>query len=120
MTIKNKLLLIFFTIITLGIFWIFYYCKKKKLKTTNQLSRSVKIPFSIKRLVNAIGSNNIIKAEYTHTKVKIYINTTKKINMDEIKKIKSISGTFMTSNSFTIIVGNSAKTISAQLNKLVA
>jgi phosphotransferase system IIB component len=78
------------------------------------------LPFSIKKLVAAIGDSNIIKAEYTHTKVKIYIHSTKQIDMEQIKKIKSISGTFTTSNSFTIIVGNSAKTISTQLNKFIS
>jgi len=117
MTIKNKIILVLITIFTLGIFWIFYFQKKKK--KTNELSRTTKIPFSIKKLVHAIGEDNIIRSEYTHTKIKIFVHSSSKINMDEIKKIKTISGTLKTSTSITLIVGNSAQALSTTLTKFI-
>ena len=119
MTTKNILILILLTIITLGTFWIFHYIKlNKTTKVSSNLSHSTKIPFSIKKLVGVLNRENIIKSEFTQIKVKVFVKSTKDINMEELKKIKSISGSFMNSNSITIIVGNSAKTISNQLNEL--
>lgn len=119
MTIKNKIILILITIFTLGFFWIFYFQKKKNKKKSNELSRTTKIPFSIKKLVHAIGENNIIKSEYTHTKIKIFVHSPSKINMEEIKKIKTISGTLKTSTSITLIVGNSAQALSTNITKFI-
>ena len=119
MTNKNILILILLTVVTLGLFWVFHFIKLKKTKKVNSnLSFSSRIPFSIKKLVGALTLENIIKSEYTQMKVKIFVKSTKEINVEDLKKIKSISGSFMTSDSITIIVGNSAKTISNQINQL--
>ncbi|MCR8612991.1 MAG: PTS glucose transporter subunit IIB [Mycoplasma sp.] len=118
MSIKDKLILIFLTIITLGIIWFFIWPKKTN-KTNDKLSVSKKIPFNMNKLIEYIGNDNINSVSATHSKVKIGLIDSKKIQKDEIKKLNSVSGMFITSTSITLIVGNSAKLIEEHILNLL-
>lgn len=114
MTFKDKLILVLLTIITLGIYLIVIYKKKHKPEST-ELSTAEKITVDVDKLKSLIGDQNVAGVEFTHTKVKIYIHDKNKVNVDDIQKLKGVSGVFATSKHITIIVGNQAKKIAAML-----
>ena len=85
MTLKDKLIFIVLSIITLGIFLIVVFAKKNK-KQKNELSVSKKISFDVKKLVELLGTKgNIEGAIYTHTKVKIHFSDRSKVDAKNIK-----------------------------------
>lgn len=115
MTFKDKLILILLSIITLGIYPLVIF-KRTPLEVKTELSADDKLSVNIDKLRENLGTEeNIVGVEFTHTKVKIYVKEKSKVSMDALSKQKGISGVFATSKSITIIVGNSAKTISEKL-----
>lgn len=114
MTFKDKLILVLLTIITLGIYLIVIY-KKKPKSTANELSIADKVTVDLDKLKSLLGEGNIAGSEYTHTKVKIWFHDKSKVNVEEIQKLKGISGVFATTKYITIIVGNQAKKIATAL-----
>lgn len=110
MTFKDKLILILLTIITLGIYLIVIYKRKPKAKA-DELSSADKVSLNIDKLKELLGGDNVSGSEYTHTKVKIFIKDRNKVNVEELQKLKGISGVFATTKYVTIIVGNQAKKV---------
>ena len=112
MTGKDKIIYILLVIITLGIYLVVIR-KKKNNSPNGELSLSSKITVNLDKLRDLLGGkNNIAGSEYTHTKVKIYVNDRNKTNIEAIKSLKGISGIFAGSKYITIIVGNQAKQLS--------
>lgn len=117
MTTSHKLLFIFLSIITFGIFPLVIYLLAKNQKTNQQLSTSDKVNVNLDKLKKNLGGlENIIGVEFTYTKVKILIKKRPLIKIQELKKLKGISGVFVNSGSVTLIVGNSAKKIADSLS----
>ncbi|WKX02713.1 PTS transporter subunit EIIB [Candidatus Mycoplasma mahonii] len=117
MKTKDKIILIFISIITLGIYPLIIFRKQKFVETSDELSRSNSSIIDVKILINLLGGKeNILSTNNTHTKIKIYFRDKKKVNIDEIKSSKGVSGIFISSDAITIIVGNSAKFLKEQLN----
>lgn len=115
MTLKDKIILIFLSIITFGIYPLVIF-RKKEQAINSKLSTSNKITINIDKLKTLLGSSqNIVGSEYTHTKVKIFLKDTNLVNSEELQKLKGISGIFNTSKSTTIIVGNQAKAVAEKL-----
>lgn len=115
MTLKDKLIFILLSILTLGIFPLVIYLKKNQ-QPKAELSAAKKSTINIKKLVDFLGSpKNIEGAIYSYTKVKIYITDHSKIDLQNIKTMKGISGVFSTSKSVTIIVGNQAKVVAQEI-----
>lgn len=117
MLARDKFFLIFLTIITLGIIWLFL---KRKRKTATQLPTTSKHTFDIQILITILGKKNIVKSEATYSKIKIYLKETNNQMLEKAKKIKGISGIIMSSNSISLIVGNSAKFSSDEINKIIS
>lgn len=117
MNTKDKFILILLTIITLGLIWIFI--NKKREVPENNLKVGSKIPFKMGDLLFILGKDNIISSSSTHTKVKVQIKSSENVDFDALSKLKGVSGTFSTSNSITIIIGNSAPLVDQQINKVI-
>ena len=115
MTFKDKLILFTLSILTLGIYPIIVF-NKKHSSTPNQLSSATKVTVDTKSLIEQLGGEkNIAGAEYTQTKVKIFIKDRQVVNVEKIQDIKNISGVFATTKYITIIVGKQAKELAAML-----
>ncbi|MDI4567694.1 MAG: hypothetical protein E7Y34_01255 [Mycoplasma sp.] len=104
MQFKNKVLFIFLTIITCGLFLIYVY-SKKNIMPKNQLTQDTKININVLKLVELIGGfDNIkdIKSEYK--KIKIFFNNKKLIQNDKLTKLKNIKGVFLSSESIIVLL----------------
>ena len=117
MLLRDKVFLVFLTIITLGLIWFFL---KRKRKISHNLSTTKKHTFDIKLLIQTLGKDNIIKSEFTYSKIKIHLKKTSDDMLEKAKNIKGISGILMTSKSISIIVGSSAKFSSDEINKIIS
>lgn len=115
MTFKDKLLIIFFNVITLGLINI--YWKNKKTQKKEYLSYSTKIPFNLNELFQNLGGReNINNTSYTQNKIRFDLLNINLINKQQIENLKGISGVVLSSASITLIVGNVAKTIFEEIN----
>lgn len=113
---KQKTIFIFLQIITLGLIWI--YWNKKKEQEKDYLSTAKKININIDKLIlNVGGIKNIEKIDSTQNKVKFFYKERNDINLEDVKKIKSISGIFINDKSLDIIVGNQAELIKEEIIK---
>ncbi len=115
MTLKDKLLFALLTIITLGLYLLIVFVKKPT-QPNKTLLTDEKITIDVdKMLQNIGGKENVVAAEFTYTKIKIFIENKDKVNVDALSDQKGISGVFATSKYITLIVGKSAKQIANQL-----
>lgn len=116
MKFKDKLILAFLSIITLGIYPLVVFKGNKTKEISNELSRKENKIINIEELKIKLGGiENIIGAEFTHTKVNIQIKDKKLVQVEAIKVMKGVEGMFVTSKNVSIIVGNIAKSIAQQL-----
>lgn len=117
MSTSHKVLFVFISIITLGIFPLVVYLKGKNQKTSGQLSSSEKTVVNLQKLKKNLGGlKNIVGIEFTNKKVKVFIKERELVQTSQIKESHGVSGVFVTSGSVTIIVGNSAKKIAQDLS----
>ena len=115
MTIKEKIILIFLSIITLGLYPLIVF-NKKKMTVATTLKTSEKVTLNMILLRKALGGrDNIIGAEYTYTKVKVFVNNRSNVNLKDVSSIKGISGVMGTSKSVTVIVGKQAKLVAESI-----
>lgn len=120
MTLKEKFLFIFLQIITMGLIWIYWIKKNKKVSKENELSYSNKINLDLEKLILYIGNyNNIKDLSYTQTKIKFIYFDRNKIEIEKINQIEGISGVFLNDNFLTIIVGKQAKTVFEKIQNKV-
>ncbi|WP_033161327.1 hypothetical protein [[Mycoplasma] collis] len=119
MLLKDKFLIVFLTIITLGLIWI-YWSKLKNKTPNNELSSENKSSIKLSELFDSIGGkSNILKVENTHKKVKIFLNDISLVDKNKISKIKEISGLVLSNNSITLITGNNASYLKNEIEKLI-
>ncbi|MBN3534563.1 PTS glucose transporter subunit IIB [Mycoplasma procyoni] len=119
MKTKDKFLVGFLSVITLGLIWI-YWKKAAKPTQHNQLSQSTKIPFNLNELISLLGNKeNITKVENSHKKIKIYLNNTKNLELQKIQSLKGISGVLASSNYINLIVGNNAEYLKQQIENII-
>lgn len=117
MKFKDKLLFTIFTIFTLGIYPIVIFNKKPQ-KQNNELSRKDNDVINPAELLSLVGGkDNINGIEYTQTKIKIMIEDKDLVRVDELQKMKGVSGVFATSSTISLMVGNIAKSLSIQMMK---
>lgn len=116
MKMKDKIILIFLSVVTIGIYPLVVFSGKKNKQLNSDLSRTTNKIINIEELkTNLGGLDNIIGAEFTHTKVNIQIKERKLVEVENIQAMKGIEGVFANSKKITIIVGNSAKSVANQL-----
>lgn len=117
MTTKHKILFVFLSIITLGIFPTIVYGKKNSKITKEELSSTNKLHVNLEKIKKNIGGlKNIVGVEFTHTKVKIFVKNRDLVNTAQLKSTHGISGVFINSGAITLIVGNSAKKVATLLS----
>lgn len=113
MTLKDKILYTMISIITFGIYPIVI---KKKVKKASSGDLAVKQTIDSSVLIQALGGKeNIASAEYTQTKIKIFIKNKDSVKLDEIEQIKGVSGVVANSKNVSIIVGKQAKLVAESL-----
>lgn len=115
MTLKDKIIFLILTILTLGIYPVLVF--RKKINTTSsELSSSEKFSVDLNKLKSKLGGvENIIEVEYTHTKIKIFFDNKALVDVEALSRLKGVSGVFATSKFVSLIVGNTAKTIAQHL-----
>ena len=117
MTFKDKLILSILSILTLGIYPLIVFSKKSK-KPANTFNHAEKAKFKVVGLVEALGGDdNIVGAEYTYKKVKIFIKNKAIVNLEKVSKLKGISGVMATQSSVTLVAGDQSKAIAESLKK---
>lgn len=115
MTLKDKIIYIFISIITFGIYWLIIK-RNKNSAPTKELSMNNKVSIDLKKLISYLGGkDNIFGTEYTQNKVKIFIKNREITNIQDIDKITGISGIVVGAKYITIIVGKQAKAIAEKL-----
>lgn len=92
---------------------------KKYNKQNNSIQYSNDVKFEINELVNLLsGPTNIQKAEFTFSRVIIFLNTLENVDINEIKKLTGVSGVVVAVNNVSLIVGSTSKFIADSLNEL--
>ncbi|VEU75350.1 PTS system IIB component [Mycoplasmopsis maculosa] len=122
MTKKDKFIVFILTIVTFGFCWLYWKIQhKKRQNIINGNYKKLDSSIDIEELINLVGGKeNILKAESTISRVKIFINDKKNVNIDKLNNLKYISGLMISTNSISINVGDYAKKIAIDLqNKLV-
>ena len=117
MSIKEKIIYIFISVITIGIYPIIIN-RNKTHKIDNKLSEAKVVSMDPNELIkNLGGKKNFETVEHTHTKIKIFIYNSSLVNVELLSKLKGVSGIFCSSKSIVLIVGNQAKILSEILKK---
>ncbi len=111
--------LVIFTAISIPALWWYGMgsaLKVRKSKIDESLS---KLPFKFESFLKIMGGDqNILKAKAETSKVKIWVHDIEAIDLDLLKSLKSVSGTFKMSDSVTLIMGRTSKTLANKLNEL--
>ena len=82
------------------------------------MQKHAKILVNVKKLEELLGGQeNIVGAEFSHSKIKILLESVKKARSDEIKNLKGITGIIVSKRYISIIVGNQAKILAKLLVK---
>lgn len=111
---RHKALIIFLSIITLGIYLI--VIKKRKNIEVKETLIEEKIPFKIETLITALGGlQNISSVSAITSRIKINFNDRSMIDIEKIKKIKAISGLVLQTKSISCIVGYSAPAVATAI-----
>lgn len=112
---KHKILYIFYSIITLGIFnLVIRKAKIKKRDNVNNLS------INIDKLLVALGSKqNISFVEANMSRLKVGVNDISLVDIETLKKDKHISGVLKQSLSVTLIVGASSFLIMNKIKEVL-
>ena len=96
------------------------HVKKQRLENRNKLPQAKKLNFPYDDLLKyAGGIENIASINANINKVKITFYDQEKINTQEIKKMKHVSGTFMSSTKIDLIVGKEAKLLADKINMMI-
>ncbi|MDO6829946.1 PTS transporter subunit EIIB [Mesomycoplasma ovipneumoniae] len=91
--------------------------KKKHNKTKSEITFDDKIGFNVDDLVKFLGgTKNIDSCDFTVSRLKIKLKSTEGINVEEIGKLKGISGVVVGLNEINLIVGNKSKAIWKAIN----
>ncbi|EDU06560.1 hypothetical protein [Ureaplasma urealyticum] len=105
---KQKSLIIFLSIITLGIFAIYFFSKAKKtsqIKNTH-LRTSSKIPFSLTAFYDCVGSkDNLANVDATINTLKIELKEASLLNNEELKHLGA-KGIMRNQTKISIIFGD--------------
>ncbi|VEU73145.1 PTS system glucose-specific transporter subunit IIB (plasmid) [Mycoplasmopsis gallopavonis] len=107
--------MIFLTIITFGLIWIFW--NKQTQHQKNTFYQVSKIPFKIENLKEFLGSvTNILSVETKPSRVIIQVKDITKVNLIAIRDLKAVSGIFAKSDSLSIILGEFSQAVAKELN----
>ncbi|QKT05490.1 PTS sugar transporter subunit IIABC [Mycoplasma sp. OR1901] len=116
--IKNKLKLVFYTVITFGLIWIKW--KKQAKKPANTFFQLDYLPFKLNDVIDNLGGiKNIIDLDLKPSRVNLSIKDSKIVKANELKNTKGISGIFLKSNSVSLILGEFSKTFYETIKKEV-
>ncbi|MBN4083361.1 PTS sugar transporter subunit IIABC [Mycoplasma sp. CSL10137] len=106
--IKNKIKLIFYTVISFGLIWIKW--KKQAKKPANTFFQLDYLPFKLDDVIKSLGGKkNIIDLDLKPSRVNLHIKNSKIVNTEELKNTKGITGVFLKSNSISLILGEFSK-----------
>ncbi|MXR10843.1 PTS glucose transporter subunit IIB [Mycoplasma hyopneumoniae] len=115
MKLVSKIIYFFLQIFTFGLFA--KYLKKKHNKKNSDFTYEQNFDFKIEVLINLLGGRpNIEKSDFNISRLRIKLRSTENLDFEKIKKLKGISGIFVSSDTITLIVGNKSKAISEAIN----
>ena len=98
------------------------FAKKNKENFNQEESLSVakKNKFNVNKTIELCGGiDNLVKVSATQNKIKIFIKSFEKINIEELLKVKGVSGAIRTSQYITIVIGNVAQLVMEEINTLI-
>ncbi len=114
---KHKILYVFYSIITLGIFHLIMLKKTPKLSKKTNKNISIKID----QLLENLGTKeNIISAQANMSRIKIGVNNIDLVNIEALKKDKRISGIMKQSSCVTLIVGSDSSLIEQKIKEVIS
>ncbi|AJC50062.1 PTS glucose transporter subunit IIB [Mycoplasma flocculare] len=115
MKLISKIIYLLLQIFSFGFFA--KYIKKKHNKINSDFIYEKKFDFKIEELVNLLGGKvNIEKSDFTISRLRIKLKSTENLDFEKIKKLKGISGIFVSSDMLNLIVGNKSKAIWKAIN----
>ncbi|MBE4703964.1 PTS transporter subunit EIIB [Spiroplasma platyhelix] len=103
--------------------WVWNVVRAKKLRqqgfVTTKKTKKVRMPIKLDKFVDIFGGiDNVVSASASNTKIKVYIADHKKVDFNELKKIRN-RGIFDQSDSVSVILGGYASDLSGMINDLV-
>ncbi|WP_084177980.1 hypothetical protein [Mycoplasma buteonis] len=78
---------------------------------SNTIYQVEKIPFDINLLKKYLGETNYSDVEIKPSRVVVKINELGQVNLEEIKKLKAVTGVVASSKSVSIILGEFSKAV---------
>ncbi len=105
---------------TLSIFGLWFYGMYHALRVRNKNAVEKLRPLSFK--INSFykivgGRKNIATAEENGSKIKLVFTDKSLVDIEMLKSLKSVSGILEMTNSITVILGPSAKTLAFEINE---
>ncbi|MHA3786276.1 PTS glucose transporter subunit IIB [Mycoplasma sp. HF14] len=114
---KDKFLIVFLTIITLGLIWIKWSKQIKKEKNT--IYQNDKLPFKFSDFLICLGDDNIAKVETRLNRINIGVKDIKLVKLQDLNKLKGISGIVARSNGVSLVLGEYTQVVYKELQKLI-
>ncbi|SJZ53354.1 hypothetical protein [Mycoplasmopsis verecunda] len=115
---RDKFLIVFLTIITFGLIWI-KWNKQANNQQKNIIYQNDKLPFKLNDFLDALGENNIKNVETRLNRINISLADVKKANLEQLGKLKGISGIVAKSTSVSVVLGEYTKVVYNELQKLI-
>ncbi|AKF40913.1 PTS sugar transporter subunit IIABC [Mycoplasmopsis canis] len=113
--INNKFKVVFLSIITFGLIWLKW--RKKIDHEKNKIYQIDSLPFKINDLVENLGKDNFIIKKLRPSSVEFEIKEISIVKLEEIKKMKGVSGIFVKSSMISIIFGVYSRAVYNLLKK---
>ncbi|VEU76905.1 PTS transporter subunit EIIB [Mycoplasmopsis columbina] len=120
MKAKDKLLIGFYTVITLGLCWV--YWKKQAKKKSIEEVKNQELPkyINLDELILLLGGKENIKSiNSSLSNLKLEINNRSLVETKKLSELKYVSGIMVGDKKISLVVGDDATAISKELSKKI-
>ncbi|MGY5139421.1 hypothetical protein [Mycoplasmopsis gallinarum] len=119
---KEKFLIVFYSIITLGFCWLYWKKQNKKYLDNLNNPDKVQLPkeINLEELLTLLGSkNNIASLEKSISTLKVNFKDKNLLKIDELQNLKYVSGILVSSTKINLNTGIYTEVIFNKLNDLI-
>ncbi|APJ38731.1 hypothetical protein BLA55_03665 [Mycoplasmopsis pullorum] len=116
MLLKDKIKMIFLTIITFGLIWI-KWTKMKNSNLENSFYVANKLPFKMEQFYAIIPKESILSISNTHIRTNITVADASKVAIEELQKLKNVTGVVVMSNKISLVLNEYAPVLAQELLK---
>ncbi|WP_029906025.1 PTS transporter subunit EIIB [Mycoplasmopsis opalescens] len=119
---KDKFLIVLLTIFTLGFCWLYWHVKnKQKLKMLRGETKAKTTDSEIEKLILFLGGkDNINEVHHTTSSLKVIINNKNKVEVENLKKIKGVSGLLISTNKVSLVCGEFASVYAEKIKYIIS